>query len=470
MAPSELCYFTVAEASRRIADGSVSPVELTKAHLERIAALNGRVNAYLTVMEHEAMAAARRAEKALRQGKRAGPLHGIPIGLKDVFDVKSVVTSSGSKLYRDHTATADSAAAARLKTAGAVIIGKHQLHELAFGPTSENPHTGPARNPWDTERVTGGSSGGSTAAVAAGLCMAALGTDTGGSVRVPPALCGVAGLKPTFGRISRVGVQPVAFSLDTVGVIARNVKDTALVLNALAGHDSSDPSSARRPSEDFTRLLGRGIEGMRIGIPKEFFFDVADREVERAVRQAAKVMEVLGAVVDEVSIPALERTLDISTTIAVAEFAEFARPILQRCAAGLGGDVREVLEAGMGISAIDYIRCQQARSWYNRELLAAMRRCDLLLTPTSPIPAPRFDEVMVPAKAGPRNARDVLSWLTRPFNMSGMPAASVPCGFTKRGLPIGIQLAARPFREATLLQAAHAHEQATDWHKRRPPV
>jgi aspartyl-tRNA(Asn)/glutamyl-tRNA(Gln) amidotransferase subunit A len=469
--PSEAIHFlTIAKASRHIADGSLSPVKLVEAHLERIASLNGHLNAYLTVMEHDALASARRAERDVRRGKRTGPLQGIPIGLKDVFDAKGVVTSSGSKLYRNHVATADSAAAARLKKAGAVIIGKQQLHELAFGPTSENPHTGPARNPWDAERVTGGSSGGSTAAVAAGLCMAALGTDTGGSARVPPALCGVVGLKPTFGRISRVGVRPVAFSLDTIGVIARTVEDAALVLNALAGRDSNDPSSAQRPSEDFTRLLGQGIKGMRIGIPKEFFFDVAEGEVELAVRQAAKVFVSLGAEVDEVSIPALERTLDISTTIAVAEFAESARRILQQHAADLGVDVREVLEVGMSIPATDYIRCQQARSWYNRELGVAMRRCDLLLAPTSPIPAPRFDEVMVPTKAGPRNARDVLSWLTRPFNMNGMPAISTPCGFTKRRLPIGLQLAARPFHEATLFQTAHAYQQATGWHKRRPPV
>jgi len=470
VASSDLLFLTISEAARRMREGGLSPVELIQAHLDRIRETNATLNGFITVTEEDAIASARAAEQALRSGEPPAPLLGIPIGVKDTYDIRGVKTTLGSKLF-NRVATEDSAVAARLRAAGAVFMGKNQLHELAFGATSENPHFGNSRNPWDTARSTGGSSGGGAAAVAGGLCIAAVGSDTGGSVRVPPAVCGVVGFKPTFGRISRRGMAPAAFSLDTVGFITRSVEDAGLLLNVTAGHDPDDHSSVARPSEEFTRFIGQDIEGMRIGFPREFFYNTAQVEVERAVRDTVAVFERLGAVVEEVSIPWLERSLDVSTTIAIAEFAEVALPLLRRHAADIGDDVREVVEAGLAVPATDYIRCQQARTLFNRQLLDTMKGFDALASPMSPIAAPAFDNMTaVETKAGPRDARDILSHLSRPYNQSGAPAISVPCGFTSEGLPAGLQLASLPFEEARLLKIAHAYEQATGWHRRRPPV
>ncbi|MDA1189159.1 MAG: amidase [Chloroflexi bacterium] len=471
MASDDLLYLTIAEAARRIRRGELSPIELLQAHLTRISETNEGLNGFITVMEREAMADAEAIEKALRAGQRPSALSGIPIGVKDTYDVKGVPTTLGSKLFSNRMANEDSVVVARLRNAGAIFIGKNQLHELAFGATSENPHFGNSRNPWDTERATGGSSGGGAASVAAGLCMAAIGSDTGGSVRTPPALCGAVGFKPTFGRISRRGMAPAAFSLDTVGLITRSVEDAGLLLSETAGHDPDDPSSATWPNEDFNRLIGQGVEGKKVGFPKEFFYDAVHPDVEEAVRKTMDEFERLGAIVEEVSIPWLQRSLDVSTTIAIAEFAEVALPLLKKHADDIGGDVREVVEAGLAVPATDYIRCQQARTLFNRQLLDVMKGFDVLASPMVGIGAPRFDNMTaVETKAGLKDSRDILSHLSRPYNQSGAPAISVPCGFTGEGLPISLQLASLPFHDASLLQIAHAYEQATEWHRQHPPI
>ena len=294
MQTNELHYLTVSAAASLIESGQLSPVELVEAHLERIEQTDERLNSFVTLLADEARSAAADAESAIQGGGYLGPLHGIPIGLKDLYYTKGVRTTVGSKIMGDFIPDYDAAVTERFRNAGAILLGKLQMHEFALGATSENPHHGPARNPWDTTRITGGSSGGSGSAVASGQCMAALGSDTGGSVRIPSSACGIVGLKPTFGRVSRRGVFPLSYSLDTVGPMTRTVTDNAIVMNVIAGYDERDQSCANRPDEDFTRLLGQDISGLRIGVPQDYFYDMIYGEVQAAVQQAARTLESLG--------------------------------------------------------------------------------------------------------------------------------------------------------------------------------
>ena len=470
MESTAICTLSIAEASELIARKELSPVDVITAHLERIEDTDGGLNSFITLLRDESLAAAKDAERAIQSGGYIGPLHGVPIGLKDLYYTKGVRTTVGSKIMRDFVPDFDAAVTEKFRDAGAIIIGKLQMHEFALGATSVNPHDGPAHNPWDIECVTGGSSGGSGSAVASGQCMGALGSDTGGSVRIPASLCGIAGLKPTFGRVSRYGVYPLSWSLDTVGPMTRTVRDAALILNVIAGYDSRDPSSIDRPLEDFTSGLDDGVEGLRVGVPREFFYDIIDPEVREAVSGVSRVLEGLGASVDDVSISVLDHSLAISSTILVAEAAEIHVDHLRHRADDIGDDVRARLEMGALTPAIDYIKAQRARALYNREIGETMRRFDILLAPTEPIGAPKIGQTTVMIGGRPEPALTLLSRLTRPFNICGVPAISVPCGFTSSGMPIGVQLAGRPFDEATVLRAAHAYEQASDWHTRRPPV
>lgn len=465
-----LTHLPITHAAPLIAARELSPVDLAAAHIERIRQTDGALNSFITPLADEALAAAQAAERAIQAGDYRGPLHGIPIGLKDLYYTKGVRTTIGSKIMRDFVPDYDAAVTERFAAAGAVLMGKLQMHEFALGVTSENPHYGPARNPWDTSRVTGGSSGGSGSAVAAGQCMAALGSDTGGSIRIPSALCGIAGLKPTFGRVSRHGVFPLAHSLDTVGPMARCVRDLALVMNVTAGYDARDPSCANRPDEDFTALLGQSIAGLRIGVPQEHFYDVIDPEVRAAIQSAADVLQELGADVEECSIPALNDSLSISGAILLPEAGEVHRENLRLRPNDIGDDVRARLEDGALTPAIAYIKAQRARAEYNRRIAEAMRKYDILLAPSAAAGAPKIEDDMVDVGGVSVSKLALLSRLTRPFNIGGVPAASVPCGFTSEGLPIGLQLAGRPLEDARVLQVADAYEQATDWHTRRPPV
>ncbi len=493
MASSELCFLTISEAAALIAGKRLSPVELVGAHLERIEQTDGRLNSFITLLRDESIAAARQAERDIQSGGYRGPLHGIPIGLKDLYYTRDVRTTIGSKIMRDFVPGYDATVTERFREAGAIIIGKLQMHEFALGATSENPHYGPARNPWNTDCVTGGSSGGSGAAVAAGQCMGALGSDTGGSIRIPASLCGIVGLKPTFGRISRHGVYPLSFSLDTVGPMTRTVLDSALIMNAIAGHDPRDPSSANVPSEDFTAQVGRDIRGLRVGVPQEFFYDVIDPEVKDAVSKAAQTLEGLGASVEEVSIPMLEHSLTISGTILITEAAEVHMRHLRERADDFDPIVRSRLELGALTPATDYIKAQRARTLFNRQIAETFESYDALIAPSTPSATTKIGERVVQVggqsvlvhverphilreyrvvQVGGQSAQTLAlhSRLTRPFNICGVPAVSVPCGFTSSGLPIGMQIGAKPFDEATALKLAHAYEQATDWHSRRPPV
>ena len=470
MPENDLHYLTISEAALLIESGQLSSVELVAAHLERIEQTDDRLNSFVTLLADQAKAAAATAEAEIRSGNYRGVLHGIPIGLKDLYYTKGIRTTVGSKIMGDFVPDYDAAVTERFADAGAILLGKLQMHEFALGATSENPHHGPAHNPWDTSRITGGSSGGSGSAVASGQCMAALGSDTGGSVRIPASACGIVGHKPTFGRISRVGVFPLSNSLDTVGPMTRSVTDAAIVMNAIAGYDERDQSCANRADEDFTRLLGEDIGGLRIGIPQEYFYEMIDDEVRTAVLQAASKLEELGARVEECSIPALNDSISISGTILLTEAAEIHLDNLRERADDFGADVRGRLEEGAMNPAVTYIAAQRVRTEFNRAIAESMKTYDILLAPTTAAPAPRIGEDIVEVNGQTEHKLALMPRLTRPHNICGIPTVSVPCGFSSDGLPIGMQLAARPFEDALALQVAYAYEQATEWHTRRPPV
>ena len=466
----DLYFHTISDAASLIETGRLSPVELTRAHLERIEATEPALNSFITLLAEQALDQAAAAEREIAGGTYRGPLHGIPIGLKDLYYTKGIRTTVGTRILRDFVPDYDAAVVERFNDAGAVLLGKLQMHEFALGATSVNPHDGPAHNPWDVSRITGGSSGGSGSSVASGQCMATLGSDTGGSIRIPGGLCGIVGMKPTFGLISRYGVHPLSWSLDTVGPMTRTALDAAIVMNALAGHDSRDPSSAQVPNQDYTAGINDGIDRLRIGIPDDFFYDVIDEEVSAAICEAAGILAELGAVVERCSIPALNHALGISSTILVTEAAETLLSHMRERPEDIGADVRARLYLGAMTPAVDYLKAQRARAAYNEQLADAMSDYDLLLAPTAAVGAPGIDQEFVEVGGKMENALSLMSRLTRPFNLTGQPTVSVPCGFTSEGMPIGMQLAGRMWEDSVVLRAAHAFERATEWHTRRPPI
>ena len=470
MKPEDLCYQSVAQLGQLIRSKQVSPVEVAQGFLARLEGLQPTLNSYITLVEEESLEAARLAEKEIQGGTYRGPFHGIPVGLKDLYNTQGIRTTSGSTIFKDHVPDADCAIVERFKAAGAYGIAKMNMTEFAFDPTGDNFHYGPARNPWNTECMTGGSSSGSGAAVASGQCPVAMGSDTGGSIRIPAALCGVVGHKPTYGLISRYGVTPLSWSLDHVGPLTRTVEDAALTLNVLAGHDPRDPASANRPVPDYTEALDGKVKGLRLGMPKEYIWDAVDPEVESAVKKAIARLEELGATVQEVSIPHLRVVPFILGILIAADAAAFHADLVRDRGAEYDPVIRLRLETGLFMTSADYLKAQRARSLVNREFRQALSQVDLLVTPTIPITAPKYGEVNVTLGATSRPVRDAITRFTRLFNISGFPTISVPCGFSSEGLPIGLQLAGRPFDDATVLKAAHAYEQASEWHTSRPPV
>jgi aspartyl-tRNA(Asn)/glutamyl-tRNA(Gln) amidotransferase subunit A len=463
-----LCYLSARQLSRLIKNREVSPVELTKAHLTRIDALEPTLNSFITVMHDQAMEDARKAEQEIRTGRYRGPLHGIPVGVKDLFYVKGIRNTSGSKIFDRFIPDFDGTLILRLKEAGVVLLGKLNLHQFAYGATGENPDYGPMHNPWNPERITGGSSGGSASAAASGQCAFSLGTDTGGSIRIPSALCGLVGLKPTYGRLSRYGITVLSWSQDHAGPMARTVEDCALAMNALAGYDSNDPSSARVSVPDFTRALTGNIRGLKVGVPKEFFEDPIDPEVEDSVRSAIELLRKLGATVDEISWPMYEPSRAISSTILMAEATAYHRELILKHGSQLDFQVRLRLEAGFFISGADYIQAQRARRMFYHESRDLLKKVDLVAGPTVPITACKIGTTKLEIHNTSMAVIPALTQYTRPFDLNGFPAITLPCGFSREGLPIGLQLAGRPFDEETVLRAAHVFEQATEWHQRRP--
>lgn len=466
-----LAQLTLSQAADLIRRGALSPVELTEALLDRIAQLNPRLNAYIQVTAEEARREARAAEHRLAAWRRstgAPPpsLLGVPLALKDLFDVRGLPTTAGSPIRTQALAEEDAAVTARLRAAGAVLLGKLNLHEWALGVTTVNPHFGPARNPWDPDRISGGSSGGSAAAIAARLCLGSVGSDTGGSARIPAALCGVVGLKPTYGRISLRGAIPLSWSLDHAGPMGPSVRDVALLLQALAGYDADDPASANVPVDDYLSL-DQSVAGLRLGVPVGYFFDDLHPEVETAVRAAIEELARLGMDIREVHLSEAEVAREASNVILLCEAFAYHRDRLRERPEAFGEDVRTRLQAGASMSGSDYALARRTQVVWGRQLDRLFEQVDILATPTTPIPAPRIEESTA---AGAVSAAFHLARLTRPFNLAGVPALSLPCGFTQSGLPIGLQLISRAWSEATLLRVAHAYEQVTPWHTRFPAL
>jgi aspartyl-tRNA(Asn)/glutamyl-tRNA(Gln) amidotransferase subunit A len=470
MDSKNLCYFSAGELSRLIKKREVSPVEVVKAHLTRLEAVEPLLNSFITLLSEQAVEEARVAEHEIQSGQYRGPLHGIPIGLKDLFYVKGVRNTSGSKIFDHFIPDYDSTLALRLREAGTILLGKLNLHQFAYGPTGENPDYGNMHNPWDTERIPGGSSGGSASATASGQCTLAMGTDTGGSIRIPSALCGLVGLKPTYGRLSRYGMTVLSWSQDHPGPMTRAVEDCALVMNAVAGYDPRDPSSADRSIPDFTQSLTENIKGLRVGVPKEPFEDPIDSEVEHFVRSAIELLGKLGATIHEISWPMYHESKAISSTILMAEATAYHSQLMKRQGSRLDPKVRLRLEAGLLISAVDYIQAQRARRLFYQQSCDLFKKVDLLVGPAVPITACNIGTEEVRIGSTLSGVIPLLTQYTRPFNLNGFPAITVPCGFSKNGLPIGFQLAGKPFDEATVLRAAFAYEQATEWHQRRPLI
>jgi len=435
-------------------------VELTRDCLQRIEEINPALNAFITVMSDSALKEAREAENEIAKGRWRGPLHGVPVGLKDIIDTAGLRTTAASELFKDRVPTQDAEVVRRLKTAGAVVLGKQNLHEFAYGGSSMISYFGEVRNPWDTGHIAGGSSGGSAAAVAAGLGYAAIGTDTAGSVREPASQCGVVGLKPTYGRISARGVIPLSASFDHIGPLTRRVADAALMLQAIAGHDGKDPSSADVPIDNYD--LFRNSTKFRVGVPRKYFFDDLDPEVAAAVEEALRALKTVGAEIREIELDApTDRTLQAAESYVFhAEFVARSPELYQ-------AETLRRIRSGEGISARQIEAGRQELKNIRAGIGRIFEDIDVLVTPTTPIVAPAIADLKEhPDQLRPREL--ALLRNTRPFNVWGLPAISVPCGFTKAGLPIGLQIAAAPWQEKTVLQAAHAYERNTDWHTRRP--
>jgi len=467
--------------------GGLTPTAVAEAYLARIDALDGRVGAYLTVMREQALAAARESELRWRAGKPLGPLDGVPVALKDVLCTRGVRTTCGSKMLEAFVPPYDATVVARLRAAGAVILGKTNMDEFAMGSSTEHSAFHPTRNPWDLARVPGGSSGGSAAAVAGGLAAGSFGSDTGGSIRQPAAFCGVVGMKPTYGRVSRYGLVALASSLDQIGPFAQDVRDAALLLGVVAGHDRRDATSIAAPVPDYIAELPKGVAGLTLGLPDEYFIDGMDPDVERVVRAAIEVLKGLGARVERVSLPTTKHSLaayylilpaEASSNLARYDGVKFGLRVPGRDlvemesrtrAAGFGAEVKRRIMLGTyalsaGYYDAYYGKAQSVRTLVRREFAAAFARVDLIVAPTTPNVAFKHGEKEDPLSM---YLNDVF---TIPGNLSGIPGVSVPCGFSGAGLPIGLQVLGRPLDEARVLRAAYAYEQATPWRSRRPEL
>ena len=455
---------TIQQLSRQIRDRAVSPVELTRDCLARIDDLNPKLNAFITVLADSALDQARRAEQEIHSGNYRGPIHGIPIGLKDLIDTAGTRTTAASAQFKDRIPTVDAEVVRRLRAAGAIILGKQNLHEFAYGGSSMISFFGEIHNPWDTSRVAGGSSGGSAASVAAGLGFAAVGSDTGGSVREPASFCGVVGIKSTYGRVSARGVIPLSWSLDHIGPLTNSVADAALLLQVLAGYDPGDPSSIDVPVGDFASHPDRFPSKLRIGVPRPFFFDELHPDVAQATEGAIKVFAGFHAEIREVKLD-----VPADRTVLTSEAWAYHEPLATRSPELYQPATLARIQSGANTSAAVALRARRELEARRHAIRATFEEVDILLTPTAPIPPPTISDL----KTHPdqlRPAELLMLRNTRPFNEWGIPAISVPCGFTKDGLPIGLQLAAAPWREDVVLQAANAYEQATEWHNKMPSL
>src|SRR6266849_1278433 len=458
-------FLTIAEAARLIEKRELSPLELVDSRLDRIGRFDGRLNSFIRVLADEARAAAGAAEAEIAAGRYRGPLHGIPIGLKDIYETAGVATTGHSKVMQDHVPRADAFSVAKLRAAGAIVMGKLATHEFAFGGPSFDLPWPPARNPWNPDHFTSGSSSGTGAAVAAGLILGGTGSDTGGSIRGPAALCGIAGIKPTYGLCGRAGILPLSFSLDHAGPLAWTVEDCAILLQAMAGPDPADPASSGRSAPDYASALNGGVKGMRIGVVRHFH--ETDNKVsegtQKGIDGAIDVLRGLGAEVREVKLPSLADYSACGFLILVTEAFALHERWLQTSLEKYGELLRDRMALGGLISGVDYVQAVRRRRELCAATAAAMKDIDLLLTASQPTEAPRIDAV-------PKWAILEKPSFTIPFNVTGQPALSICSGFGVGGLPVSIQLIGKPFEEAAVFRAAHTYEQATEWRKQRPAI
>jgi len=466
----ELSLRPITELAPLIRSKQISPVELFDDVLKRIHKLQPKLNSFITITEAEGRRAATEAEAEIRNGHYRGPLHGIPISIKDLFATRSVRTTAGSKVLGNWVPDYDATAVARLQQAGMVMVGKTNMHEFAYGVTNDNPHYGPARNPWDPTRVPGGSSGGSGAAVASSQCTASLGSDSGGSIRIPSAVCGVVGLKPTYGRVSRYGAIPLAWSLDHVGPLTKTVEDAAIMLAAIAGPDPRDPSASARPLPDYRQEMRGNIRGLRLGVPRQYFSEHVDPEIQKLVSAAIRQLESLGATRVEVDIPDLEICSAMEAHITLAEATSYHEPYLKKQADDYGPGVRTDLEAGRYLLATDYVKSQRARTLLQRNFNEAFKQAEVIVSPTVPALPPLVGEMLVQSGDLQEHVIDAFLRFNIPYDLTGFPAISIPCGFSASALPVGLQIAGKAFDEATILRVASAYELSTRGHAVHPEL
>lgn len=450
----DLASLSLARQKELIQAGEIGSSDLADACYRAIERLNPELNAFITVIPH-----------VEPNGDRSGnaPLRGIPIAVKDLYDTRGVRTTGGSRFFADHVPADDAFVIQKIRKAGAVIVGKTNTHEIALGVTNNNPHFGACRNPWDLKRIPGGSSGGSAAAVASGMAMAALGTDTGGSIRIPAALCGVVGLKPTYGRVSLRGVMPLSWNLDHAGPITRSVEDAAVMLQVMGGYDEQDPASVKTLPGDYSSHITDGVRDRKIALAVGSFIETAESEVQEAVIESARVLKDQGASIVEVNTDFLKEAALANATMTQADAAAYHRARLQEHPDWFGADVRQRLETGAACSATDYILARRAQAEAQRRLENLFDEYDCLLLPTTPICAP-----FIEGEDAVERAR-VLTRFTAPFNLTRLPALSVPCGFSRENLPVGLQVVSRTWNEAGVLRVGLSFQHATDWHTRRPP-
>lgn len=470
MTSSDVTSWSVRDLAAAIQRRQVSVLEVTQAFLRRIEQVEPRVHAIITVTADHAVAAAKEADQEIAHHGYRGMLHGIPIGLKDLFATKAMRTTSGSKIFADYVPTEDASVVSRLRQAGAIIVAKLMMTEFAFGEQGRNQHYGDVHNPWDLARMPGGSSTGSAASVAACECAISLGSDTGGSIRVPAALCGLVGLKPTFGLVSRSGMTPLSWSLDHPGPLSRSVEGIAAALEAIAGEDPRDETTRGARPEGYLRSLFGGINKMRLGVPREYIWDLIDPEIEAIVRRAFARLQDLGATLTEVSIPHLDEMGLVMSTIIPAEAAAVHRQLVLSRGNDYDRITRMHVESGLFISATDYFKAQQVRHALSQEVETALSGVDALVMPTVPVSAPRYDSPIITLGTTEFPVRFLLSRITRVFNPGGWPAVTVPCGYTAEQLPVGMQIVGKRFTDALILRIAYTYEQASDWHSLIPSV
>ena len=473
MANVDLLKMTISQLAPKIQRREVSPVEVTEAALAEADRLQPTLNSFITILREQAMEQARSQEAALARGEYRGPLQGIPIGVKDNIATSGIRTTLGTKVLADYVPDEDAEVVVRCGEAGAIILGKENMEEFAAGAISNNPHYGAVHNPWAPDHVPGGSSGGGGANVAAGVTFASLGTDLGGSVRLPGTFCGVVGLKQTFGRVSQRGLLVTSFNGDHIGPMTRSVADCALVLQVLAGHDPLDPSTVPVPVADYSASLGKGLKGLKMGVPTNHYFDLVDSEVETAVRRSIAALEELGAQLEEVSLPTM-RYVGALRIAAMADSLVTHEPFLKSHRQDYGPDVLYRTLPGQFVLGRDYSKSLKVQRLIKEEHARVLQRVDFLVTPTAPVPAPRIDAEYINMAGiqyrvrGPGSG--LISRNTSPMNATGLPSITIPCGFTQAGLPIGVQFITRPFEEALLFQVAHSYEEVSPSRDIRPPV